>query len=980
MKLKLRVLPAAIAGALATGMCGTAVAQQAAPAAKKAEEKFERIEVTGSRIASANLESASPITTVDAAAIAADGLRSVENVLNNLPSVFATQGSSISNGATGTATVSLRGLGTNRTLVLVNGRRLPYGSANTAAADLNQIPAGLIKRIEILTGGAGAVYGSDAIAGVVNFIMNDQFEGVQIEFNQSGYFHKQQNAQGVADLIRTRAATNPAQFSVPGDKSFDGRVFDSSLLMGSNFANNKGNATAFFAYKKEDALLQSERDFSACSLGNLATAFICGGSGTNATGRVTRLAGNGLPTAVFTTADSNGTSRAFNNALDQYNFGPTNFFQRPSERYTASVFANYNVTDWAKAYAEFSFTDYRSIAQIAPGGAFGTLTQVRGDNPLLSASWRTTLFGTATPAANAVADVVIQRRNVEGGGRASDFRNTSFRTLLGVKGDLGNWRYDAYMSTSKVAYQQADQNYFSSTRLANALDVVNVGGVAQCRSGAPCVPYNVWRLGGVSADQLAYLQTPGLRTGSTQQTYQGFNIGTDLGNYGFKSPAAKNGVGFLIGAERRTEKLDLSTDGATRSGDLSGSGGPTPPLSGKFTVQDIYTELRAPLIEGAAMAQLLEVVGSYRNSDYNTGKKTNTYGIGVTWQPVKQLTLRGSYQQTVRAPNVIELFTQAGLGLFDGNDPCAGTTPTATLAQCQRTGVTAAQYGGIQASPAGQYNNFGGGNTNLNPEKGQSQTVGFIFQPIQNMSVSVDFFDIKVKDAIGTIPAQTTINQCLTNGVLCNLIQRDRLGTLWLLNDGFVRANNQNLGSLRTAGYDIAFNYFMKLDGGWGGLRFDVQATILDKYEVENIPGRGKYDCVGYWGNTCGSSTGALTPKMRHKSRVTWNTPWNTDLSLTWRHVDSVSIDTTSGNPLLSDPGSTFGYDSKLGKRDYFDVAFTWAATKLVTFRGGINNLFDKDPPLTVTSGPSIFGNGNTFPQVYDALGRRVFVSATIKF
>ncbi|MFN5028391.1 MAG: TonB-dependent receptor, partial [Burkholderiales bacterium] len=257
MKLRVKILPAAVAGALAASMYGPAFAQ--APAAAKADEKVDRIEVTGSRIPSANLESTSPITTIDAAAIKVDGVRSVENLLNNLPQVFAAQGATISNSATGTATVNLRGLGPTRTLVLVNGRRLPAGSPRTFAADLNSIPAPLIKRVEILTGGAGAVYGSDAVSGVVNFIMNDKFEGVQFEANTSFYNHKQDDGSGVAAMIRARAITNAAEFKIPGNIDSDGKINDFNLLMGSNFANGKGNATVFLNYKKEDALLQSER-------------------------------------------------------------------------------------------------------------------------------------------------------------------------------------------------------------------------------------------------------------------------------------------------------------------------------------------------------------------------------------------------------------------------------------------------------------------------------------------------------------------------------------------------------------------------------------------------------------------------------------------------------------------------------------------------------------------------------------------------
>ena len=228
--------PCVIATGLALSLMAaqSVYAQTAAPAG--ATQKAEKIEVTGTRIPPPNLEGSSPVTVIDAQSIKVDGVRSVENLLNNLPQVVADQGGNVSNGATGTATVNLRNLGASRTLVLVNGRRLPPGSPREFASDLNQIPAPLIKRVEVLTGGAGAVYGSDAVAGVVNFIMNDKFEGAQFEINQSFYNH-QQNGGPVADMIRARGISNPTSFQVPGDKKSDGKIFDMSMLLGGNFAN-----------------------------------------------------------------------------------------------------------------------------------------------------------------------------------------------------------------------------------------------------------------------------------------------------------------------------------------------------------------------------------------------------------------------------------------------------------------------------------------------------------------------------------------------------------------------------------------------------------------------------------------------------------------------------------------------------------------------------------------------------------------------
>ncbi len=983
MRVKLKASTVAVAGVLHAGMIASlAVPAFAQTAAKPDEQKVEKVEVTGSRLPALNVEGASPVTVIDAATIKVDGVRSVENLLNNLPQVFADQGGTVSNGSSGTATVNLRGLGPTRTLVLVNGRRLPGGSPRagtaSAAADLNQVPAPLIKRVEVLTGGAGAVYGSDAVAGVVNFIMNNKFEGVQVEFNQSFYNHSQNNPSGIADVIRGRAATNPAQFAVPGDKSSDGKIYDANILMGANFANGKGNATVFFSYKKEDALLQSERDFSACSTGSTNTTFTCGGSSTAFPGRFLILSTG----ASRTVANTAGNTRAFSAALDQYNFAPTNFFQRPSERYGFNASANYDVLPNLNVYSEFSFHDDHTIAQIAPSGLFfgGATFTMRFENPLLSADWKRDMGLTK---AGDTADIFIGRRNVEGGGRQDDIRHTSFRTVVGAKGEFaGNWNYDVSMQTAKVIYQETYKNEFLFSRGQKALDVVaGPGGVPTCRSvidgtDPNCVPYNLWVLGGVTPAALGYIQAPGFQKGSTEQTIAGGNIAGDMSAYGWKLPGAKSGISVAFGAEQRTEKLQLDTDVAFTTGDLAGQGGPTIGVVGKYTVKDVYGEMRVPILEGQPMADLLSLNGSVRHSDYSTNAKTDSYGFGLEYAPVKQIRGRASYQRAARAANVHELFDLQAIGLFNASsDPCAGATPTASLTACQRTGVTAAQYGKILDSPAGQYNALFGGNPNLKPEKSDSYTFGLVLEPMRNMTASIDFFDIKLKDVISTLPPNVVLSRCLSTGEFCGLIQRDIIGSLWAQPTGRIIATNVNIAAARTSGIDLGFSYADKLPTGWGSYNVTMNATLLQKAENEPIPGGGSYDCKGLHGPTCG----VPAPKWRHKVRGSWMSPWNFDLALTWRHVDKVDNEATSSNALLN--GALNDINRTFGKRDYFDLAGSWNVTKQFTLRGGINNLFDKDPPIAdSTTLAAVFGNGNTYPQVYDALGRRVFLNATYKF
>ncbi len=718
-----------------------AISLMAAPLAfAQQPTTVQKLEITGTRIPPPNLEGSSPVNLISADDIKFEGVRNVENLLNNLPQVFADQGGNISNGASGTATVNLRNFGSDRTLVLVNGRRLPAGSPGLYATDLNAIPAGMIKRVEVLTGGASAVYGSDAVAGVVNFIMNDNFQGVQGEINYSFYNHQQDNPQGVASIIEGRSLTNPA-FKVPGDKSRDGEESEYNLTLGSNFADGRGNATVYLGYKKTRALLQSERDYSSCALGTGATAFTCGGSSTSFPGRFINLGGG----ADRTVADSSGGVRNWT-TNDLYNYGPLNYFQRPSERYTASAFAHYDINPSARVYTELSLHDDQTVAQIAPSGLFGLVATIPFENPLLSSAWRSAM-GLTGPGTT--ADMFILRRNVEGGGRQDTLGHSSYRGVMGMKGEVAkHWNYDVFLQYGRVNYSEAYLNDFSQVRAGRAMDVVMdpATGNAVCRSALDgtdpaCVPYNIWRLGGVTPEALAYLQTPGLQKGYTSQAVQGASISGDLGNYGVKMPMAKSGVGVAFGAERRVEKLELLTDTAFSSGDLFGQGGPTIGLAGQYTVKDIFAETRVPLVEGQAFMDLLSINGSVRRSDYSTDKTSTSYGLGIDWAPVKHVRLRGSYQKAVRAANVIELFRAQGIALYDNDfDPCAGATPVATLAQCARTGVTAAQYGTIIDSTAGQYNYLQGGNPDLKPETGKTSTLGLVLTPMRDLNVTLDFF------------------------------------------------------------------------------------------------------------------------------------------------------------------------------------------------------------------------------------------------
>jgi iron complex outermembrane receptor protein len=739
----------------------------------------------------------------------------------------------------------------------------------------------------------------------------------------------------------------------------------------------------YFEYRHSDPLPQSLYDFSACSIASSATGFHCQGSSTSFPGRFTNL---NPPGGRFTIADAAGNVRPFIGSgtavpNDLYNYGPINYYQVPDERYLANFFAHYDAFPNVRVYTEFDYLHSSTVLQIAPSGLFSQEFLLNDNNPLLSQSFKTAFGITPTTP----GDMLIGRRNVEGGGRQDVPVHNDFRVVIGAKGDVldGKWDYDAFWQSAKNDYSDTYLHDVSFTRAQRALNVVvGPNGQPTCQSvidGSDplCVPYNIFQLGGVTQAALDYIQVPGLRNSEITQSVVGLHVDSDLGNaYGWKLPWANTGIGVAGGFEHRTEKLNFQVDNEFATGDLTGQGGPSLPVSGQYTVNEAFGEVRVPVAENQPYAKNLAFNASYRWSNYNTGHTTNTYGLGAEWAPVTQARLRGTYQRAVRAANIVELFLPQGLNLFTlQQDPC-GEGPTATVAQCALTGLPANLYGSANlTNPAGQYNYIQGGNPTLNPEKSDSYTLGVVLQPLPKLSATVDYFDIKVKDVIGPIPPSLAVQQCISAGQFCGLIHRDpRTGSLWFGN-GFVTGTNVNLGSLKTTGIDVTANYNWDLDK-WGGLAFALTGTWLHEFIVEPVPGLGTYNCAGFYGNTCGAATSGPAPKWRHVFTTTWNTPWSWLAGARWRFFDSVKIDTSSSESLLA--GSFNPKDQELGRRNYFDIFAQWDINKNFTVRGGVNNLFDRDPPIT-SQGNLPYYNGNTFPQTYD-IGRNIFINVNAKF
>lgn len=983
-----------IGGFAALAFAAPAMAQDAP--APQDDTQLDEIVVTGSRIPQTNLVTTSPVTQVTGEDIDVAGVTRVEDLISQLPQAFAAQNSTVANGASGTATVSLRNLGSSRTLVLIDGRRMGYGSPNDDAADLNQIPEQLVERVEVLTGGASAVYGSDAIAGVVNFIMRKDFEGVQLDA-QYGFYQHNNDYDGVGNLraeIARRALTNPAQFQLPDDNVIDGESRSVNLTLGASTADGRGNVMAYAGYRNNNPILQADRDYSACALGapnagSGPTTFSCGGSGTSFPGQFTDFA-----TFAYTIDQTTGDFVPYNGNVNAYNFGPVNYYQRPDERYTLGAFGRYQVNDKAEVFAQLMFSDYQSIAQIAPSGSFFSVADINCDSPLLSAQ-QSAAIG-CTPAdilAGNRTPMYVARRNVEGGGRQDSLNYTSYRGVAGVRGEITDgWNYDVAAQFSRVRLSRTYLNDFSVTRLTRALDVVDVGGVPTCRSvvdgtDANCVPYDVFSVGGVTPEALDYLQIPLMQAGETTQQVVTAAI---TGDTGWSMPTASDTLKVAFGAEYRRDALGSTTDVSFQTGDGAGQGGPTIGFTGDTDVAEVFGEFQLPLANDQPWAYSASIDGAYRRSEYeNFG--TDTYKIGADYAPIEDIRFRASYSRAVRAPNVIELFTAQGFNLFDADyDPCdAVNRPAAdgpVPASCIGTNtwqVTAAQStSGALNSPAGQYNFLQGGNQSLEPEEADTFTIGAVWAPayLPRFNISVDYFDIQVDGAIQTLGALNTLNLCYEQGdaAACNRVNRNPgSGQLWI-GDGNVEDLNINIGGFQTSGVDVNANYGVDLeDWGmptYGSLQFSFVGTWLNELVTDTGAGttNSVYDCTGFYANQCG----VPNPEWRHRARMTWVTPWDMSLSGTWRHYSEVEIAVLAADGSLNNGGARI--DRYFDAENYLDLAATWQVMDTVTLRAGVNNVLDNDPQLSYSVGTT--GNGNTYPQLYDALGRYFFFGVTANF
>jgi len=959
---------------------------------------LEAVVITGTRIRAPNLASESPVTAVSDEEIKDEGATNIENVLNELPQFHTGQSNTTSANATGVANLNLRGLGPTRTLVLIDGRRLGPGDpqgAQGAAADVNFIPAALVSGVDVLTGGASAVYGSDAIAGVVNFHLIRDFDGVQLTqtFNEA-----QHTQSGTLDPV-LKAASYPTPVAIPGNQ-LDGLSSDTTLLVGTNTADNRGNVTMYVEFRDTQPVLDGTRDFQGCttSLNKAQTGLFCNGSSNSVYGNF--LTNDGRSLAL----NPNGTATfvPFTKSL-KYSNTPILYLQREDERASLGAIGHQQINPAIDVYAEVMFMQDKTAAQIAPSGlASGAgptgFLQIPCNNQFLSAAQEPSICETAAgkslPVYQAngqpnVATILMPGLRMAGYPRLTNLEHSDYRAVIGARGDINSsWSYDV---SGTYWDSLLSENYLNDVSFSKVQNAIN-GCTAPGNPG--CVPLNIFQYGGITPAQFGYITTPGLVTGDSRETTIDADVSGNFGSIGGTSPLAKNPVAAAFGVAYRRDQLSFLPDYEMQTNDLLGQGTFLPPVSGGENVKEEYFELRMPVIEDKPFVEAIDLDLAGRHSAYsvdgtNNGVSTNTFKIAADYSPTSDIRFRGSYNRAARAPNLYELFLPTSLNSDTGySDPCSTATPVASLATCAKTGVTAAQYGKIPDCPGNNCSALVGGNPDLKPEVADTLSFGFNFTPtfLRGFNASIDYWDVKIKNYVTNLSGAEIVDGCLLQGndSLCSLIHRGPgIGQLFGTT-GYATEINTNFGELHNRGVDVDVNFRKSLaDLGladWGALSLRITGTYLIEQSVTSLV---SYNCAGLYGTIC-SSGGDPGPNFtwRHDARLTWLTPWDVDVSLNWRYLSAVKLDLNSPQPALNN-GSYDAYDAVIPAYNYMDVSVAWRLWKKYTFRAGVNNILDKDPPIN--SDLAIYNhfggaNGNVYTGTYDSLGRVIFASINAKF
>lgn len=980
------IIGGALAAAALTPGIASAQAAQTIPEAQAQEQQTTQvgdIVVTGSRIARQDYQSSSPIVTVDQQDFQATGSVTIDNLVNDLPQFVPSVNQTSNNPSNGgQANINLRGLGTGRTLTLMNGRRVvPSNSDNTV--DINILPTPLIRNVEVISGGASAAYGSDAVAGVANFILDDRFEGVRVD----------------------------AQYGIT-DRD-DGETESYSLTLGGRFADDRGNAVISIGRSTRGLVYNAAREFSSVS----------GASGTSPLGS-TVFDSNNLPSLAFVRGYFNNAgltntgSFGFNDnnsvfsyvgqlnfqspgGIDYdgfrtrsadylYNTGPLNYQQLPLQRWNVYSSLNYRLTPSVELFGDFLFTEYSVSQELAASpAAAATGFRVPVTNPFITPDLRA--FLNARPNPN--GSFRLDKRFNAAGGRNARYDYTVYQGTAGARGDLiglRDWTWEIYGQYGRSEQVTVQTGNISRSSVQTLLDAAD-GGRSICEGG-----FDFFGQTQLSAACLAYIT----RT-SQNVTVQDQNVvEASLQGSLFTLPAGdarfaagiqyrENNYQFRPDASlSRTNPTVTRPDGGTTGGSEIAGFNPTPALSGSTNSVEYFAEFLVPLIADTAFIQKLDLNLGYRLSDYSTVGFTQAYKADLDWTVFDSLRVRGGYQRAVRAPSIGELFASGGTN-FPGigapsatglsGDPCdirssyrqaSNPNAAAVRALCLAQGISPAAIDTFVYSN-NQVQGISGGNPNLFEETSDSYNVGLVLtSPYQNpwlsgFSATLDYYSIKIEDVIGSIGASTQLQGCFNaqgqnptydpNNGFCQLFRRDPLSGS--VQDA--REIQNNLATLKTSGVDLQVDWrFVLADIGapdWGNLDFNVVVGWLENWERQDVAGGPFINRTG----TIDSVFGNTFPEWKSLTSVTWS-QGDYSVGARWRRVGEMT---------------QFATTNVLGAADYFDLNASWNLTDTVSLRATVNNVTDQEPRVY---SPGV--QANTDPSTYDTLGRRYSIGLTARF
>ncbi|ACA87354.1 TonB-dependent receptor plug domain-containing protein [Shewanella woodyi] len=899
--------------ALISGAAATAVIS--APAAFAAEEEakdVERISVTGSRIKRTDMENAVPLTSFTAADIMASGAPTLEQFVQALPLANGGQyGSNVNNGGTGTVTMNLRGLGDTRTLVLVNGRRY--------SGDISTVPMAAVKRVDILRDGASTIYGSDAIAGVVNFVTNDDFEGAQVDVRY------QQSSEG------------------------DGETKSVNFLTGTS--SDKGNIIFSGTYETREAIYGSQRDFSSCPPSEVDNdgdgnndGLVCGGSGTTMPGSAWS------PSHGFGQLDGNGGIRPLTDE-DKFNYAALSILYQPLEKHSFFTQGNYELIDegfsTVNFFTEAAYTNRISNQQMAPVGTF---------------------WGVEVPTTNPGNDLgetaYAYRRLAETGGRTWEREVNEFNLTMGFNGEFANeWYWDvSYMRSQR----RTDTNAGGRVHQERA-GILTSPELCAANDECPGV-WNPFASNTLTQEMQDWIIVPMTSNSKGEDTQLQVNIAGDFGD--LELPAGP--ISWAAGYERLTTSYVSIPDGAAGLGAIYGVSAEG--TEGAYSTDAYYAELNFPILADLPFAKSVNLTVAARNTDVSVIKDNEvTTKFGLEWRPVDDILVRGSLSEGFRTPSISTLFAPRANSATSYSDPCEnyGTNAgaSATLkANCAADGL-APDWSPI----TDQASAWVGGNPDIGPEKSTSLSVGVVYSPdyLEGFSVTLDYYDIEITDVIGSLGMGTIATECYNSenfsSPMCDQIKgpaaygeqggerRNSLGNL-----SGVDLSTQNLGFFNASGIDFDINY--AFDVANGTLDFNLEGTRALTLEHLEAEGLEKTSLAGYYGNDVANGGKGSFPEWKAAFRTSFSAD---DWTVTYNMHYQSSVDDYA--PIETN------LSNSVGTMLYHDINASYYFSN-ITLSGGINNLTDEQPPYVSN------GTNGYLIQSHRLTGRQYYVSASVKF